>query len=140
FGVAILTGLVRPGQAGDAPAGGGRVEGALGGRRGGRRRAVAGPGRAAPGPAAVAGPATHVPGLFYVIALNLIVAHDAALAGKTFALVVYNAIWFALPILALVACISDPGAARGLVAAVDGWARGHARTILLVASFGVGAA
>ena len=29
----------------------------------------------------LAGPATHIPGLFYLIALNVIVAHNAALAG-----------------------------------------------------------
>lgn len=127
FGVGLLTGLIRGNRHGDAPATGGRLKAALD-RQVTVRTAV------------VAGPVTHLPGLFYVIALNLIIAHNAATAGKTFALLVYNAVWFALPILALVACISDPAVARNLVAAVDGWTRTHARAILLVASFGVGIA
>ena len=50
--------------------------------------------------AALAGPATHIPGLFYLIALNVIIAHNAATSGQAVALVIYNAVWFVLPILA----------------------------------------
>jgi hypothetical protein len=89
--------------------------------------------------AAIAGPATHIPGLFYLIALNVIVAHSAALADKTFALVLYNAVWFAVPLAALVLCIVRPGAAPVLVGWVQQWTRDHVRGIVLVAAFGVGA-
>jgi Sap, sulfolipid-1-addressing protein len=90
--------------------------------------------------AALAGPATHIPGLFYLIALNVIIAHEAAVADKAVALVTYNVVWFALPLAALVACIVHPAAARGFVSAVDQWTRQHARTILLVVSLGAGTA
>ena len=62
--------------------------------------------------AALAGPATHIPGLFYLIALNLIVTHNAAVADKAVALVTYNAVWFALPLAALVVCIVRPARRR----------------------------
>ena len=90
--------------------------------------------------AALAGPVTHVPGLFYFIALNVIVAHEPRLPRGTLAVTTYNAIWFALPILALVACIVRPDAAREVVGSVEQWARRHARAILLLVSFGVGTA
>jgi hypothetical protein len=125
FGFGVLTGLIQGRHSGDAP--GGRLRTALG-----RHLTIR--------TAAVAGPATHIPGLFYVIALNVIIANDAAITGKAIALVVYNAVWFALPILALVTCITDPDAARNLVRAVKQWTHDHAREILLVASFSVGTA
>jgi hypothetical protein len=90
--------------------------------------------------AALAGPLTHVPGVFYLVALNLIVAHNLAASGQIFALVAYNAIWFAVPIAALVVCIVDPKAARDVIAAIEHWTRDHAREILLVTSFVVGGA
>jgi Sap, sulfolipid-1-addressing protein len=89
---------------------------------------------------ALAGPATHVPGLFYLIALNVILAHNLATAGKLAALVTYNAVWFAVPLAALVICIARPAAAQAFVESVEQWTRDHARGILLVVSFGVGAA
>ena len=63
--------------------------------------------------AAIAGPLTHIPGLFYLIALNVIVAHDPRLPGGLLAVSIYDAIWFALPIAALATCIVNPDAARG---------------------------
>jgi hypothetical protein len=90
--------------------------------------------------AVLAGPATHVPGFFYLIALNVIIAHEAALADEAVALVTYNVVWFALPLAALVACIVHPAAARRLVRSVDQWARHHARGILVVASLGASTA
>jgi hypothetical protein len=125
FGIGVLTGLIQGRHGGDAP--GGRLKTALD-----RRLTIQ--------TAAVAGPATHIPGLFYVIALNVIIAHNAAITGEAIALVVYNVVWFALPILALVTCITDPEVARRLVRAVEQWTHDHAREILLVASFSVGTA
>ena len=90
--------------------------------------------------AALAGPVTHVPGVFYLVALNLIVAHNVAVTGRIFAVVVYNAVWFAVPIGALVMCIVAPTAARNTIASIEHWTRDHARQILLVTSFVVGAA
>jgi hypothetical protein len=126
FGFGLATGAISRNRSDDAPVKG-RMKSTLD-----RRLTVR--------TAALAGPATHIPGLFYLIALNVIIAHDAAIADKTLALVTYNAVWFALPLAALVACIFRPAVARNLVGAVDHWTRDHARTILIVASFGVGTA
>jgi hypothetical protein len=127
FGVGIATGRLGRGRTDDAPGTGGRMRSALGRHVTTRT-------------AALAGPATHIPGLFYLIALNVIVAHDVAVADTAIALVVYNAVWFALPLAALVACIVRPATAHALVGSVEQWTRAHARGILLIVSFGAGAA
>ncbi|HEY7619548.1 MAG TPA: GAP family protein, partial [Solirubrobacteraceae bacterium] len=98
FGVALLSGRVQGPHPSEAPEAGGRLKAALDGRVTTRT-------------AVLAGPATHIPGLFYLIALNVIVAHNARLPRGTLAVVTYNAVWFALPILALVICIMNPDAA-----------------------------
>jgi cytochrome bd-type quinol oxidase subunit 2 len=90
--------------------------------------------------AAIAGPLTHIPGIFYLVALNLIVAHNPELPGGIFAVATYNGVWFALPIAALVVCIVDPDAAQRIVAAVADWTKRHSRSIVLVTSFVVGVA
>jgi hypothetical protein len=127
FAIGLLTGRVGRGGGDDAPRAGGRLKSALG------RRITT-------HTAALAGPATHIPGLFYLVALNVIVAHDAALAGKSVALVTYNVVWFALPLAALAACILRPAHAQAFVGQISQWARAHHRGVMLAASFGVGAA
>ena len=127
FGVGLVTGRIGGGDAGDAPRASGRLRSVL------DRRLTT-------HTAALAGPATHIPGLFYLIALNVIIAHNAALGEKSVALATYNAVWFALPLAALVVCIVRPASARALVGWVEQWARDHHRGILLAASFGAGAA
>lgn len=127
FGFAILTGRIAVGQANDAPT-------PPGGWRSRLEQRLTMP------TAALAGPATHIPGLFYLIALNVIVAHEPRVPRGTLAVTTFNAIWFALPILALVACIVRPDAAREVVGSVEKWARRHARAILLIVCFGVGTA
>ena len=47
--------------------------------------------------AAIAGPLTHIPGIFYLIALNVIVAANPRLPGGIIAVLVYDVIWFAVP-------------------------------------------
>jgi hypothetical protein len=88
--------------------------------------------------AAIAGPATHIPGLFYLIALDLIVAGQPHVLEATVLLLIYNAVWFALAIIALVLCIANPATARRAVEALQTSARRHARTIILVIWFGAG--
>ncbi len=90
--------------------------------------------------AAIAGVLTHLPGLFYLIALNLIVAHNPRVPGGLVAVAIYDAIWFALPIAALATCIVNPEAARDAVISVQRWTGQHSRAILLSTSFIVGAA
>jgi hypothetical protein len=88
--------------------------------------------------AAIAGPLTHIPGLFYLIALNVIVAQEPRVPGGLVAVLIYNAVWFALPIAALATCIVNPDAAREAVVRVQRWTGQHSRTLLLGASFTVG--
>jgi hypothetical protein len=88
--------------------------------------------------AAVAGPFTHVPGLFYLLALNLIAASDAGVASGVLDVLVYNVIWYAIPLGALAICIVDPLRARRAVAAIDAWTKRHARGLLVGVSTVVG--
>jgi hypothetical protein len=88
--------------------------------------------------ALVAGPLTHIPGLFYLIALNVIVAHEPRVPGGLVAVVIYNAVWFLLPIAALAICIVNPDAARDAVVRVQRWTAQHSRTLLLWTSFVAG--
>jgi hypothetical protein len=77
--------------------------------------------------ASLAGVATHLPGLFYLVAVNAIVAEDRSLAAGIFQVLLFNAIWFGAAIAAVVVFLLRPGAARRAVARVNGWARRHAR-------------
>jgi hypothetical protein len=88
--------------------------------------------------AVVAGPATHLPGLFYLVALNLIVANEPNVGRSLFELFTYNAIWFLIPIGALAICIVEPAAALDVVTYVENWIRTHTRAIILVICFAVG--
>jgi hypothetical protein len=90
--------------------------------------------------AAIAGPLTHLPGLLYLVALNVIVAHNPRLPGGLLAVAIYDAIWFALPLAALATCIVNPDAAREAVASVERWTGRHSRALLLGTSFAVGVA
>jgi hypothetical protein len=90
--------------------------------------------------AAIAGPLTHLPGIFYLVALNVIVAHNPLLPGGVLAVLVFDVIWFALPILALGLSIVNPAAATELIVAVQRWSGRHSRTILLSTTIVVGTA
>jgi hypothetical protein len=90
--------------------------------------------------AALAGPVTHIPGIFYLIALNIIVAYPVKSPRRLLAVLAYNSIWFAIPLCALAVCIVAPERARDAVAVLQRWTRHHLRTILLVVSFGLGGA
>jgi Sap, sulfolipid-1-addressing protein len=126
FGVLVLTGRILGPRADEAPSAPGRWAMLL------DRRLT-------PRSAAVAGPATHIPGLFYLVALNLIAAQSTG-PRAVVQVLVFNALWFALPIAALAICIADPAAARRAIGAIEAWARLHTRVILIVISLVVGAA
>ena len=85
------------------------------------------------GTAAVAGVATHAPGLFYLLALNAIVAEESSFVAGVLQVLLFNAIWFAAAIAAVVIFLLRPGAARRALARVNGWARRHARVVTVVA-------
>lgn len=96
--------------------------------------------RITPRRAALAGPATHLPGLFYFIALNVIAAHGPSRLEGLAEVLVYNLIWFALPIGALAVCIVRPASARAIVGAVQRWTKEHSRLIITMVAAVVGAA
>jgi hypothetical protein len=126
FAVGVLTRRVGGHQAEDAPKPDRRWERLLNHRPTGRT-------------AALAGPATHIPGLFYLVALNLIVAHRGHPIEALVQVLIYNVVWFAIPIAALATCIVRPATARDAVEAIQAWTKRHARAIVLAVSFGVGA-
>jgi hypothetical protein len=82
--------------------------------------------------ASVAGVATHLPGLFYLLALNAIVAERRGLAAGVVQVLVFNAIWFAAAFASVAMFLVRPGAARRALSRVDGWARRHSRAITVV--------
>ena len=86
--------------------------------------------------AAAAGVATHVPGLIYVVALNSIAAADSGAVASLTLVAVYNVLWFALPIGALVLVHRSPAAATAFLDRLTAWARRHQER-LLVALFGL---
>ncbi len=89
---------------------------------------------------AIAGPVTHIPGLFYLVALNVIVTHRAGVLVGLVEVLIYNAIWFAIPIGALALCVFAPGLARDAVGSINDWARRNSRSIVISAAIVIGAA
>jgi Sap, sulfolipid-1-addressing protein len=125
FGFAALTGHV--GGRADAPRAPDRFDRILG-----REISTA--------TAAIAGPVTHIPGVFYILALDLIVSSQRDLTLGLVDLLLYNAVWFAPPIAALALSVVNPRAARRIIAAIRGWTGAHSRQIVLTVAFGGGAA
>jgi hypothetical protein len=126
LGLLVLTGRVGDGRAGEAPPTPNRWLVLLNERITTRT-------------AAAAGPLTHLPGVFYLVALNLIVSRQVLHTGVV-SLIFYNAVWFCVPIAALAICVVNPSLAGEVVGGVDQWTRRNSRVILLTVSFGVGAA
>ena len=88
--------------------------------------------------AAVAGVMTHAPGIFYLLALNLIVSSQPEVPGEVVQVTIYNVVWFLLPVAVLAVCIFNPRLARTGVATLENWLRAHARAIVLVITFVAG--
>jgi hypothetical protein len=82
--------------------------------------------------AALAGVVTHVPGLFYIVALNAIIAEGPSLVAGVLQVLLFNVIWFAATIAAVAIFLLRPGVARRALARVDTWARRHARGITVL--------
>jgi Sap, sulfolipid-1-addressing protein len=111
-----------------------------------RRRAAAGPGRIVTmlrrptlKVAAVAGAATHLPGLFYLVALNAIAGGSPPLAEAILAVLVYNAIWFAVPIAAVVVAGRRAARAHERIEQINAWLRAREQVIVVVLFAAVGA-
>ena len=81
--------------------------------------------------AALVGIATHLPGLFYLLALNSIIAERQGLAVDVAQVLIYNAIWFGLSVAAVFFLLIRPSAARDAFGRLNSWARRHQRPILV---------
>lgn len=86
--------------------------------------------------AALVGVVTHLPGLFYLLALNSIIAEHQRLSVDIAQVLIYNGIWFGLSVAAVFFLVIRPSAARDAFGRLNGWARRHQRPIL-VALFGL---
>lgn len=90
------------------------------------------------GVAAAAGVATHVPGLFYLVALNAIAAGEPGFAEAVVEVLIYNAIWFSVPFAAIVFARRRPEHAHDLIERLNGWMRRHDQAILALVFAAVG--
>ena len=88
--------------------------------------------------AAAAGVVTHLPGLVYLAALNAIVGDAVDAVDAVVQVVIYNAIWFSLPITALVLSHYRPALAKQSLADMGTWIRRHQRVITIVFLVGLG--
>jgi hypothetical protein len=85
------------------------------------------------GSAALVGVLTHLPGVFYLAALSAIVSSTSSDADRIFQVVVYNAIWFAMPMAALAMITRRPDELRDLLLRVTSWIRRRQRGIMITA-------
>jgi hypothetical protein len=85
--------------------------------------------------AGLAGVATHIPGLIFLVAMNAIAAERLGATRSFVQVLTYNALWFAVPVAALVVAIRSPGTADTYLDRATAWARAH-EDRLLVAVFG----
>ena len=86
--------------------------------------------------AAAAGILTHLPGLFYLAALNAITNSTSNTLSRIFQVAVYNVIWFAMPIAALLLAAHRPAELQDCLRRLTGWVQRHNRRILII-TFGL---
>ncbi len=91
-----------------------------------------------PSRAAVAGVITHLPGLVYLAALNAIVGDARSPLNGIVQVLVYNAIWFSMPVVALVLSMHHSAVARECLATVASLPRRHRQVITVVFLGGLG--
>jgi Sap-like sulfolipid-1-addressing protein len=89
--------------------------------------------------AAAAGAVTHIPGLIYLAALNLIAADQPGATSAAFQVTVYNVVWFAVPLAALVIAVRSPDTARRALDDATAFFRRNQETVLVVVFGTVGA-
>jgi len=88
--------------------------------------------------AAAAGVLTHLPGVVYLAALNAIAADAMGFVDEVFQVALYNAIWFSLPIVALVLAVRRPEISRELLERLRSLALRYQRWIVVVFLIGLG--
>lgn len=92
-----------------------------------------------PSTAATAGVLTHLPGLVYLAALNLIVVSSKSVLIGVVQVLIYNGIWFSMAIAALVLSVRRPGAIEELLDTGGSWVRDHQRVLTVVVCAAMGA-
>src|SRR5918995_1981259 len=85
-----------------------------------------------PSSAAVLGVLTHLPGLFYLAALNAIAASSRSQLQAITQVVVYNAIWFTLPAVALAFAAFRPAELRKFLGRLANSVRRREREVVVV--------
>jgi len=88
--------------------------------------------------AATVGVLTHLPGLIYLAALNAIAAGANGVLSGMVQVVLYNAIWFSLAIVALVLSVHRPDIVRNALEQLSSWTRRHGRVMIVVGATAVG--
>ncbi|MDN5747738.1 MAG: GAP family protein [Pseudonocardia sp.] len=88
-----------------------------------------------PSGAAVLGVLTHLPGVVYLAALNAIAGDASGTLNEVVQLSIYNAFWFAVPLVALVLSAYRPALARDRLERATSSVGRH-RTGLVVVLFG----
>jgi hypothetical protein len=84
------------------------------------------------GSAALVGVATHLPGLFYLLALNSIIAERQSAVADVWHVLAYNGIWYGVSVAAVFFLLIRPSdAVRELFGRVNAYARAHQRPILV---------
>lgn len=83
--------------------------------------------------AAVVGVLTHLPGLFYIAALNAIANSTSSVVDQIVQVAVYNGFWFALPIAALVLATRRPVELQDFLRRATDWISRHDREIFITA-------
>jgi len=89
-----------------------------------------------PRPAALVGVLTHKPGLFYLAALSAITNSTSSNANRVLQVVLYNAIWFAMPIAALALAKRRPVELQDFLRRATAWVWRRQREIMITA-FGI---
>lgn len=86
----------------------------------------------------LAGIATHLPGLLYLAALNVIVSSRPGVVQGVLQVVAFNGLWYSTGAAALIAFIARPVATRHTVDAMRAWLSAHERAVLVTAFSAVG--
>ena len=88
--------------------------------------------------AGVVGILTHAPGAFYLAGLDAIIETKPHFVDGFIQVLVWNLIWFAMPIAALILAMVDLRDAQAWINGVASWTRRHERVIGPVLLTGVG--
>ena len=85
-----------------------------------------------------AGIATHLPGLFYLLGLNAIADLRPGFVGGVVDVLIFDLIWLAIPIAALILSSRRPLQTRHLLGRLQAWTGAHERPLLIAAFVVVG--